>query len=94
MTKPWRLGPYNVTMRECPPSPPQYIITRAGKVVGHSASCPNREQCSDIERFSIAGRYADAPVKKYNYRLHERAKSSAAKAKRSRHVNKLLGKRP
>jgi hypothetical protein len=91
MTLPWRLGPYTVAMRERPPSWPQYIITRAGKVVGHSASRPNLEQCRDIERFAVAGRYADAPVKKYSYRLKDQCKRAAAKATRSRQVNKLLG---
>ena len=92
MTHPWRLGPYTVALRERPPSWPEYIITRAGKVVGHSASRPNLEQCRDIERFAVAGRYADAPVKKYSYRLKEQAKASAAKATRSRQVDRLLGK--
>jgi hypothetical protein len=91
MTYPWRLGPYTVAMRERPPSWPQYIITRAGKVVGHSASRPNLEQCRDIERFAGTRRYADAPVKKYSYRLQDKARASAAKATRSRQVNKLLG---
>ena len=91
MTLPWRLGPYTVAVRERPPAPVQYVITRAGKVVGTSVSNPSRDQCRDIERFAVAGRYADAPVKKYSYRLHEQAKKSAAKATRSRQVNKLLG---
>jgi len=91
MTLPWRLGPYTVAVRERPPAPVQYVISRSGKVVGHSASRPNLEQCRDIERFTIAGRYADAPVKKYSYRLKAQAKALAVKASRSRQVNKLLG---
>ena len=73
MTAPWQLGVYTVIARDRPPSPPQYVIMRAGKVVGLSASMPNAEQCADIERFTLAGRYTDAPVKLLNYRLSGRA---------------------
>ena len=69
MNLPWQLGPYTVAMRERPPAPAQYVIIRGGKVVGLSASRPNLDQCRDIERFAREGRYADAPIKSYNYRL-------------------------
>jgi hypothetical protein len=69
MITPIYLGRYTVTVSERPPQWPMYVIWRAGKVVGHSASMPNAAQCVDIERFARAGRYADAPIKKFNYRL-------------------------
>lgn len=82
-----QLGAYAVTVRERPPCPPQYIVMRDGKVVGYSASMPNAEQCADIERFAQTGRYADAPIQTYNYRLRGVARgrtgrpTNAARAK-------------
>jgi hypothetical protein len=88
-----QLGSYAVTVRERPPCPPQYIVMRAGKVVGYSASMPNAEQCADIERFAREGRYAEAPVKAFNYRLSPRGRTgrptNAARAKADTELLKI-----
>jgi len=87
MTLPWQLGPYTVSVRDRPPAPIQYVISRGGKVVGCSASNPSADQCADIERFAREGRYSDAPVKAFNYRMAPRRRSgrptNAAKAQNS-----------
>ena len=67
----WQLGKYTVraAIRLDNPLFHRFIIMRAGQVVGCSFSRPNADQCADIERFAETGRYADAPIQTYNYRM-------------------------
>ena len=87
MNRPWQLGVYTVSKRERPPAPAQYVVMRSGKVVGLSASRPNLDQCRDIERFAREGRYAEAPIKAYNYRL----RGVAVKGRTGRPTNAARG---
>ena len=67
----WQLGEYTVRLaiRLDNPFFPRYIVMRDRRVVGYSFSRPNLAQCSDIEQFSKTGRYANAPIQSYNYRM-------------------------
>ena len=85
----WQLGKYTVraAVRIDNPLFSRYVVMRGGKVVGCSFSRPNAAQCEDIERFAQTGRYADAPIQTYNYRLRGVARgrtgrpTNAARAK-------------
>src|SRR3990167_3708695 len=94
----WKCGRYTVraTLRLDNPTFARYVIVRGEKIVGTSFSVPDRAWCEAIERLTKWGSYVEksAPPKSYSYRLRSQAKKSAAKATRSRQVNKLLGKRP
>jgi hypothetical protein len=50
-----------------------YLIYRNNKLVGRSFSVPDEGWCEAIERLAKTGRYAEAPIQKYSYRLRGRA---------------------
>lgn len=91
----WKCGRYTVraTLRLDNPAFARYVIVRGEKIIGTSFSVPDRDWCEAIERLAKWGRYVEnsAPPKSYSYRLKDKARASAAKATRSRQVNKLLG---
>ena len=81
----WQLGEYTVrlTIRLDNAFFPRYVVMRAHRVVGYSFSRPNLDQCADIEQFAKTGRYADAPIQSYNYRMRgpKGRPTNAARAK-------------
>jgi hypothetical protein len=92
----FRCGPYTVRQEvRISDRLLHYVISRAGKIIGHSASCPDLGWCEAIERLEQTGRYAEAPVQKYNYRLRGRAANrsgrptNAARAKAAADLLKI-----
>lgn len=80
-----------VTLRPDNPRFPRYVVMRGNRIVGYSFSCPSLAQCADIERFAREGRYADAPVKAFNYRMPKRRRTGRpTNASRAKADSELL----